>query len=256
MTQKRKEKKRDMSELVLSPRTPENVERIPKDDLFKTCEASLPSPRRKRNLRMTPVRTSILGGSKPFREANNSGKKFNSRTKRTPRKNQTKHDDSADSNETFIRFERDSLEENTRMSTPKTITPKNINLSPPKQLKTADPSPKKKLEPKVPNSSPKKKLERKTPNSAPQDKDFVKPKINNSRPQRQLIPRSTNPRPQRQLIPRATNPRPQRQLIPRGTNPRPQRQLANCNYSLLTRTQSFKSTAELERDYFSSLRSF
>lgn len=242
----------------LSPRTPEKVERIPKEDVFKTCEASMPSPRRRRQLRMTPARTSILSGGKPFKEANNSGRRFNSRTKRTPRKNQTL-DNSADSNETFIRFERDSLEENRRMSTPKTIEPKTPNQSPPKELeiefKTTDPSPKKKIEQKITSSSPKKKLERKTPNSAPQGR-FIKPKINIPRPQRQLIPRSTNPRPQRQLIPRATNPRPQRLLIPRPTNPRPQRQISNCNYSLITRTQSFKSTAELERDYFSSLRSF
>lgn len=131
-----------------SPKTPTKVARIRDEESFKTCKAVMPTPGTRRQLRMTPVRTSLLAGGKPFREVNSSGRKFNSRTKKTPLKlsnhKEEKPDDkdtaneSADSNETFIRleqepvFDRDSLEIGLKLQTerPRRSIPKRMSTRP------------------------------------------------------------------------------------------------------------------------------
>lgn len=100
-----------------SPKTPnKSSDRIKKDDSFKTCKTTMATPRTRRQLRMTPARTSILSGGNPFKEAQGSGKKFNSSRKRITSAKKTNGNDTAGSNETFIKceqelmFDRDSLD--------------------------------------------------------------------------------------------------------------------------------------------------
>lgn len=296
----------------LSPGTPTKVERIPKEDSFKTCKATMPSPKTRRQLRMTPARTSILSGGKPFKEGNNSGRKFNSRPKRTPRKQGHNDDDSAGSNETFIRceqdnlFDHDSLEEKRksipvidssisnpqesqkqlltrasmrgpRTSTPTIKAPTQPAISPimPKEYnndqlqlppKASEPlaapenvkkqnhgssnkkivagsksrSPIKKRSATTKSDSTSKVTNFKAPNfkapitKAPQNSEF-------KRKRTFVTPMPANRPPWK----------PQSSFV--GTA---SKYLSQCNNSRITRTQSFKSTAELERDYFNSLRSF
>lgn len=74
-----------------------------KDEGFKTCQSVVHTPGTKRVLRMTAARTSFMSGGTPFKEVVSSGKKFNSRKK----SKKANGDISCDSNETFIRHERD-----------------------------------------------------------------------------------------------------------------------------------------------------
>lgn len=297
----------------LSPGTPTKVDRIPREDSFKTCKATLPSPKTRRQLRMTPARTSILGGGKPFKEGNNSGRKFNSRSKRTPRKQGHIDDDSAGSNETFIRseqdnlFDHDSLEEKRksipvinssisnpqesqklltrasmrgpRTSTPTIKAPTQPAISPimPKEYNNDQPLP----EASKPLTAPENV---KKQNHGSSNKKIVASKSRSPIKKRPATTKSvstskvTNLKASNFKAPNFKAPatkapqnsefkRKRTFVTPMPANRPPwkpqssfvgtaSKYLSQCNNSRITRTQSFKSTAELERDYFNSLRSF
>lgn len=132
-----------------SPKTPDKVEKIPKEDSFKTAKTTMQTPSTKHRLRMTSVRISLSEGKNVFKEAHSSGKKFNMRTRsktnasannnvslrKQNQNNNNNINDTAGSNETFIRceqelmFDRDSLEVANRKfsSTPKQTMNNNNN---------------------------------------------------------------------------------------------------------------------------------
>lgn len=279
-------------ESVSTPKTPTNVERIARDESFKTCKTVMPTPHTRRNLRVTPARTSILSGGKPYGGLDvSSGRKNRRPRRRTPghpliglSQNET-----TDSNETFIKCEqellidRDSLEGNQQSSPFKAnpqrivarrpninnISPDTLNLSPRKltPMRTSSPktssrrlsSPKpKKVSPKIASAkraSPKKKA---SPQKKAPSPKFKSPK---------MIARKISPRKPvtRQFSLRQASTRkysPQKLNNVRGlvtplatTTLNASRLNSSRLYASRPRTQSFKSTAELERDYFSSLRS-
>lgn len=260
-------------------RTPEKAPKIPRDDSFKTCKASMPSPEIRRRLRKTPARNSILSGHKPYREVTSSGRKFNSRRKaasrqqRTPNGSITNLNGSADSNETFIRHERDlqydpdSLDLND--STHQRRQPKPIDdTTRPVELK--QPSPTKKFSPikkqqqqqqPQQQSQVSKRLSRQMPltkakpvpmpTSTPMPMAFAKPmprpKPNPIHMTRYMS--STAKKPQPPVFKKPSS------IISNSSVASSRRCLSQWNTPRLTRAQSFKSTAELEREYFSSLRS-
>lgn len=279
-----------------SPKTPEKVERIPKDDSFKTCKTTMATPRTRRQLRMTPARASILSGGKPFQELSSS-KKFNSR-RRGRRQNET-----AGSNDTFTRYEteilfdRDSLEISDltiagSRSSDKSLSPQKKDLKPltPQQeeiktpeLQKEDPKPNepevskagplnnnqslskqptflKQKEPKpTKNQSPKKnKSPKKTrsPRKVPLPRLVPSPKVPQSQKRAQPSKKTLMPPPPAPKL-RSSFITPQAYKKPSSLASTASRYLSTWNNSSISeRTRLYKSTAELERDYFSSLRSF
>lgn len=257
-------------------KTPEKAPKIPKDDSFKTCKASMPSPDVRRRLRATPARNSILSGHKPYREFTSSGRKFNSRrkaanNKRTPNGSTNNLNESADSNETFIRHERDLLYDPDSLdlneSTHQSRQPKRIDeTTRPVELK--QPSPTKKFSPikkqqqqQQQQSQVTKRLSRQMPltkakpipmpTSTPMPMAFAKPmprpKPNPIHMTRYMS--STAKKPQPPVFKKPSS------IISNSSVASSRRCLSQWNTPRLTRAQSFKSTAELEREYFSSLRS-
>lgn len=248
-----------------SPKTPEKVERIPRDDSFKTCKTTMATPRTRRQLRMTPARASILSGGKPFKEGVSSGKKFNTRRRR-------QLDETARSNETFTRceqelmFDRDSLEASKLSITsfPKlsiSSTPK-----PPPQVLEKESPPKLREKPELqekPKPNPPKETKSQEVTKPQEEIKLAEVKnqslskqptfLKNKKAKNTLMPPPAAPKVasdpgNRFITPRVSKPA---SLI--GTS---SRYLSQWNNSYITRARSYKSTAELERDYFSSLRSF
>lgn len=292
------------------PKTPEKVDKIPRDDSFKTCKTFMPSGKTKRQLRMTPARNSILSGGTPFKETTPAMKRFNSRSKKLNKSGSKRFNDTADSNETFIRheqellFDRDSLDmahhklsstplvlpellpsppmqNSRRRSTPKVFEveenpqtkqrPSGANkpkveegtkvISPRKEIKSDKRAPE--IKTKVP--SPIKVVNRnkpatKAPASIVQAK-FRRPISPAKSTRRPLSPTGKTFRkplsPSRFKKPSSPQraKRPQMQVPSSVKSTASSRYLSQWNNSRLTRTQSFKSTAELEREYFTSLRS-
>lgn len=234
-----------------SPKTPPKVGRPSHDDSFKTCKATLPTPKTRRLLRMTPARTSILSGGNPFKEAKSSGKKFNSR-----RKNNSSHhqNDTVGSNETFLKFEqelmfdRDSLE-----VAGKPVPRKNPMLE--KMPELAKVPIVEKNTPQMEQMPIEEKVsmldkETRVIKPVPKKKNLMPPPAarNISRPPSSL-PRNVGRNKLTSTIKKSY------MVTPRTRNAE-SRYLTPSNRSCLSRAQSFKSTAELEKDYFSSLRSF
>lgn len=259
------------------PVTPTKVRKIQKDDSFKTCKTVMPSPKTRRQLRMTPARNSILSGGTPFKESTSAGRKFNSRKKGSKRLN-----DTGGSNETFIRheqdllFDRDSLDvANHKMSS----TPKHSHLPevPDDLLEAPDHLP------DVPDHSPELLAEvskkppetaKKTPETTKRPSETAKKPSDTSKkpfevPKKLPDVRNKMPPPPGPIALAKSESR--QRKVNRYITPRPPafkkppssvistasstRCLSQLNRSRLTRTQSFKSTAELEREYFTSLRS-
>lgn len=299
-----------------SPKTPEKVERIPKDESFKTCKTTVASPKTRRKLRMTPARASILSGGKPFQEGNSSSKVFNRRRRHNVSGRQ--QNETAGSNDTFTRceqelmFDRDSLEVSNRKlsksSTPKQsplgleqlerelaliehsdppVEPSKPQQEPQKPQKE-DPkpprSPSEPTEPKVPKAGPLNALSDGQVNNLSLSKQptFLKKKnpnsnnnnINNRRSPRKAkssknpSPKKGGSSPKKTMMPPPAMPKGpsavRRSFItpqvlykkPSSLASTASRYLSSWNNSYIARTRSYKSTAELERDYFSSLRSF
>lgn len=267
-----------MDEPSSPPKTPTNVQRIPRDESFKTCKAEVASPSTRQRLRMTPIRTSILSGGKPFKEAKNSNSKsFRSRRKTL----KTSEEDSVGSNETFIRceqeFDRDSLDKPrpslTRLrgpSIPKppplspitapedpsqtrfSSTPKKV--SPEKKVKQVKESctfkkesPKKVVKkPLKSQEQPSVSYKRMSPKRAPRP---LPPPFGSSRPRFSSSKASMPPPPPRFPFPTVEK----RKMT---ANQNSSRYLTSTNKSRLTRSLSYKSTAELEKEFINSLRSF
>lgn len=260
-------------------RTPEKAPRIPRDDSFKTCKASVSSPDVRRRLRATPARNSILSGRKPYREVTSSGRKFNSRRKAASKQQRTANgstnnlNESADSNETFIRHERDLLYDPDSLdlneSSHQRRQPKQIDDIT-RQVEPKQPSPTKKFSPikkqhpqqqQQPQSQVTKRLSRQMPltkakpiqmpTSTPMPMAFAKPmprpKPNPIHMTRYMS--STAKKPQPTIFKKPSS------IISNSSVASSRRCLSQWNTPRLTRAQSFKSTAELEREYFSSLRS-
>lgn len=196
-----------------------------------------------RELRMTPARNSILSGGQPFKEVTSSGKKFNSRRKANRSGHLSRLNDTVGSNETFIDarqelvFDRDSLDTNP----PSSLRRQRISSTPKPMERAPAPviaKPVSKL-PVVESTS-----------------KFKAPRV---RP----IGQAAKPRQQTKQQPKPFN----RYVTPRHLNVSTRhpdnsrssfmfkRPMLCSTPGQLTRSQSFKSTAELERDYFNSLRS-
>lgn len=282
-----------------SPKTPENVQRIPRDDSFKTCK---PTPRR---LRQTPARMSIMGGGKPYKEATSSGmKKFNSRRKYNTSQNNLANE-TCNSNETFVKceqalqFEGDSLEgpgsvpkrrdakplaqqQLHQQQQPEPLLESECEIPSFTELKIVDSqqiSPKKKTPQR---QSPKKQTpkrqspKKQTPKQRPDKKSnsneskqmppprprpiFTKTKLPLSR--EQLLKQNQQQQNKARLESQATRNQFLTPKLPTFRKPpaslisTASRYMNSFNTSRLTRSTSFKSTAELERAYFNSLRSF
>lgn len=212
-----------------SPKTPIRLDKIPRDESFKTCKSTMPTPHSRLNLRVTPARASMMRGEKPFKEAAQSSGRKQRRGRRvieaTPGLSTAKlQNQTTDSNETFIRceqelmFDRDSLESgnpNRMSSTPK-------QRASPKKLQNM--------------------LQQVEEENQPKDK-FIRP-ISRPRSNTQvskLTERSTRETARKRLV-RA----PLERTLP----------ALSRTLSRTMRSDSYRSTAELERDYFSSLRSF
>lgn len=302
-----------------SPKTPEKVDKIPKDESFKTCKTTMATPKTRlqlRKLRMTPARASILSGGKPFQEGNGSMKKFNTRRRNNVSVRQ--QNETVNSNETFTRceqelmFDRDSLEISNRKLS-KSSTPKRASLSldqleeelalieqsqlhkdplEPQQeiLKSQElPKPQEPLvlpekskpqEPKVSNEKPLNALSEGQVNNQSLSKQptFLKKKNTNINNTNRKSPRKgkglfKKPSPKKGSSPKKTSMPPpalpkvssdlRRSFITPQVYKKPaslastaSRYLSTWNNSYMPRTRSYKSTAELERAYFSSLRSF
>lgn len=219
------------------PKTPEG-QKIPKDDSFKTCRTTRASPETRRLFRMTPARQSILSGGKPYKESNRSTSR-----RRKPNTSQL----TSASNDTFIRcerelmFDRDSLEVGNRKcsSTPKQIAgliadtlhqlEEDLQSVDDKKMDTPKPSDER------PKESPKLLVEKQESPKLFKQPTFLKK-------DRQDVDDKTR-RPFRyKRLPSLA-----------GTA---SRYLTQRNTSRLTRASSYKSTAEIERDFFKSLRSF
>lgn len=275
------------------PKTPEKVGRIPKDDSFKTCKTTMATPRTRRQLRMTPARASILSGGKPFHELSSS-KKFNSR-RRGRRQNDTAgSNDTFTRYETELLFDRDSLELSDRrlskspqkpspaqQKEPKPISPQQEILKTPESQKeepkpiepevskagplnnqslSKQPTFLKKKEPKpIKNPSPKKNKSPKkarSPKKVPSPKKVLSPKKVQSQRKNQPLKKTLMPPPP---VPKLKSSfiTPQAYKKPSSLASTASRYLSTWNSSCISeRTRHYKSTAELERDYFSSLRSF
>lgn len=281
-------------------KTPEKVEKIPKDDslIFKTCKTTMATPATRRQLRMTPARISLSEGKKVFREANSSGKKFNSRKKLN---NSSKNiveparldslieqnnniNNTAGSNETFIRceqelmFDRDSLEfasNNRRISSsPKHVRRHQQQLSQQKQqqqqkMRTSSPKKAATLPSPIVSKARISKSPIKKASPAKANKIQLSP-IQNKMPPPVGVPKQQKPAPKlnekslwnssnrsKFVTPQATKPAAVFR-VPSSLKGTASKYLnsSQWNNSRLTRAQSFKSTAEIERNYFSSLRSF
>lgn len=276
-------------------KTPEKVNKIPKDDSFKTCKATMPTPATRRQLRMTPARMSMSQGRKIFREANSSGRKFNTRGKKsrnnTPLNDKSK-DDTHGSNETFIRceqelmFDRDSLEIGNLSSSPKVNSPNkrrqnhlvvkqtieenspdiNSNLiekrsSPIKK----DPSPTKPVQKSSKSPARKSKSPKKI--SKPVVISPIKKKMPPPPIPKPVAVASNKPKFAGRSVLNNSNrkfitPQVSKQVasfrVPSSLKMTASKYLdsSKWNNSRITRAQSFKSTAEIERNYFNSLRSF
>lgn len=222
-------------------KTPVKIHMIPKDDSFKTCKTEMPASM-KRQLRMTPARNSILSGGTPFKEVTSSGKKFNSRRKVARSAQTSKLDDTGGSNETFVRHEQDLLFDRDSLDTHPPSARRHRISSTPKPFE------------RVQISSIAK------PDLKPISKPNPKPKPLESKFKAPLV-RPPKPKPQQQQNIQA---KPfNRFVTPKHLNvsnryPESARSSIfkrSMNTSGLIRSQSFKSTAELEREYFSSLRS-
>lgn len=249
-----------------TPKTPENAPKIPRDESFKTCKAS---PVVRRQLRSTPARLSILSGNKPFKEAGSSHKKFNSRRKAC------QHNDTAGSNETFIRheqdllYDRDSLDPSQQLPqhfidnvTQQVIAPRTSSPKIKRHTDKEQPNPKRKSSPK--KSSPKKASPRKlsSPSKIQPTRIVTRP-LPKPRPLAAPKPRAQQPialQWNRYMSSTAKKPMgpPTSQFkkpVMNSSVASSRRCLGQWNTPRITRTQSFRSTAELERDYISSLRS-
>lgn len=242
-----------------SPKTPMRPEnKIPRDESFKTCKSTMPSPRRRHNLRITPARTSILSGGKPFKEAGaTSGRKMRKsrRLAATPGFPRIQNE-TTDSNETFIRCEQELMFDRDSLDFPKPAN--GLSSSPHERNRiSSTPKPSNRISstPKPSNrvSSPRKPVlvEKKMPAPKPiQPAKMLPPKpIQSAKmPAPRPVTRRPNPTPKTE----------QRSLRrpPAFLNTSSRYLSSQWNTSHRLRTQSFKSTAELERDYFSSLRSF
>lgn len=269
------------------PKTPSRATESQGDESFRTCKDSMPTPSTRYMLRMTTTRSSILAGATPFKES----KPPSLRANRSRPKN-----DTLGSNDTFIMqeqelmFDRDSLEPiNTRFSsTPKPNQPicPAIEESPDNEQLTAKPAP------ILPKEEPDQQLNLNRLSLSKQP-TFLKEKGtgNNSldclvaqvRPQtssgktrmspNKNIARKKSPTKKNRMPPPPPPPPSstrtvkdsirKRFVTPRAVFRKPanlmgtaSRYLSQMNSSKLTRSHSYKSTAELERDYFKSLRSF
>lgn len=278
-----------------SMRTPEKVHKIPKDDSFKTCRAQMPTPGARRQLRATPARHSILSGGQPYKEVHSSGRKFNSRRKgrlqkgATNSNNNTHLNDTTSSNETFIRHERDLMYDRDSLDTdlslqkqqhattrnqPQPILEKSLDIiddttRPVTALRSSSPrkpSPKK-APPK--RQSPKKSspIKRQSTTARAATRPVPKPRpipMPSSTPMPMAAPRwnrymsSTAKKPTGASANQFKKPSSAMDSS-RSSVASSRRCLAQWNTprlgSTMSRTQSFRSTAELERDYISSLRS-
>lgn len=299
-----------------SPKTPEKVERIPKDESFKTCKTTVASPRARRKLRMTPARVSMLSGGKPFQEATYSPRLF-SRRRRQLNVSVRQQNETAASNDTFTRceqelmFDRDSLEVSNRKLS-KSSTPKRSPLAlnqlerelaliensdppvepskprqEPQEPQKEDPKPPQSnsepQEPKVSKAGPLNDLADGQVNNQSLSKQptFLKKKNpnsnnNNNRKSPRKAKSSKNPSPKKGGSSPKKTMMPPPPAMPKGPSvvrrsfitpkvlyKKPSslastasRYLSSWNNSYIARTRSYKSTAELERDYISSLRSF
>lgn len=281
--------------------TPDKLEKIPRDDSFKTCESTMATPRTRHNLRQTAARTSILSGGTPYKESPClTGKKNRSRRKMLA----VQENLTTDSNETFIRceqellFDRDSLEIGTShpirfSSTPRTsdrfnppIEPiaatepiekmADIKASPVNETQVITKSVEK-VEKK--NTVQEKREGFKKPQVAKESETFKKPEVFKKpeafkKPQAPIPKRTPRNIPNQRVVDRSSQktkqepknndqntfitPRVGMRRAAEMTSTASSRYLSSSklNSSRLSRALSFKSTAELERDYFSSLRSF
>lgn len=228
-------------------------QKISKDDSFKTCKAEMPTGgAARRQLRMTPARNSILSGHQPFKEVSSSGKKFNRRRKvNKSGQNLSKLNDTAGSHETFVAHEQELLFDRDSLDThPPSARRMRISSTPKPCFERIQPSVTRQKSPVLEQSEIK---------PAPPKPRVVQSRIKAARPKPNLIPDSKfkAPRPQAREFNRFVTPR---------TSNFSTRYCDSAKSSIfkrpnmaptgaLTRTQSFKSTAELERDYFMSLRS-
>jgi hypothetical protein len=218
-------------------KTPTKIHMIPKEDSFKTCKTEIPSAMR-RKLRMTPARNSILSGGTPFKEVSSSGKKFNSRRKVARAAQTSKLDETGGSNETFVRHEQDLLFDRDSLETHPPSVRRHRISSTPKPLERVELLSSVKPFPRPIPAPPK-----------PVESKFKAP-----------LMRPPKPKPQQQNIQQKPF---NRFVTPRHnvTNRCPESARSSIfkrsmnTTNALNRSQSFKSTAELERDYFNSLRS-
>lgn len=263
----------------------ENRPKIPKDDGFKTCQSMMPTPKLRRTLRMTAARTSILTGGKPYKEVGSSGKKFNSRKKAAANKSGKLNDTTINSNDTFIRHERDIFDRDSLdyvFRSPSSLNhhdgPRTSEVKPrANSFRTPTNSP-----PPTKANSPKKPSDNSLPTKSPMQKSTKKlitrppttspAKVTNlTKPKPTALQPATNPRarpirqkylPQQQQ--RTTQLKLQSQQKPRFltggkfnnniNRPKPAGRLTRPGASQ-TRDAQYKSTAELEKEYFNSLRS-
>lgn len=302
---------------VPSPKTPAEAGRTRKDDSFKTCKTTVNmSPNTRRQLRMTPARTSILSGGKPFKEAGSSGRKFNTR-RRQP--GQKEFNETGGSNETFVMreqeliFDRDSLDSPNIRKISSTPKPTRLSTRPQSQK---SPSP-------LPTGLSIQNQSRKSPSPLPTRLSVRNASRKSSSPMQARLSarlqskKSPSPVPTRlsarhksRKSPAKMQPKssarsqnrkspiplpPKFSARPQGRkSPTPLPRVLECNLNTsrmqtinrrrvikpklaawrppsvmgtaskymnqcdnrITRARSFKSTAELERDYFNSLRSF
>lgn len=227
---------------ILSPRTPEKVEKIPRDDSFKTCKTTVLTPRTRINLRNTPLRESIASGNKPFKENTPTGKRFNLR-RRPAAKKPEQPDARASVLEQKPRIhERPRVPERTKI----------LEKAKVQQQQQAEKKPKSKniINDMDDNGNL-------SDSSTSTNDTFIKPS-----PAVQAIPKvpvipigpPISVRNKRFITPMMTNTF-RKPASLRSTSSRYLNSSQWNNNSTLIRANSFRSTAELERDYFKSLRS-
>lgn len=272
-----------------SPKTPDDIQKIPRDESFKTCKAADPSPRlRREGLRKTPARMSVFSGGKPYKEAGgvSSGRKFNSRRKNNNTSQNHLANVTANSNETFVKCEQELMFEGDSLEGPAQVGVGRRDAKPlvQQQLHQAIPEPLFETESEVPQSKPIESISprfQQLKTKQPSPKKQVPKQI---RPDTKVIQSRQMPPPSQ---PRAKPTQTREQLLKKNQRQQNQarresqairnqfltpklptfrkppasligtasRYMNSFNTSRLTRSTSFKSTAELERDYFSSLRS-
>jgi len=203
-----------------------------------------PSPRMRLRLRVTAARTSIMSGGKPYKEVGSSSKKLRSRKKA---KKLNSSDTSLRSNDTFVRhegdiFDRDSLDPKLSLGniSGKLSAPRSPDVE--NSFRTPNASPEPQEQKPIPSNKKKSSIKKliKTPGPVVRPRAAVRPR-SEIKPRLELKMRSNvKLRPDLKL---RSDMKPRKIVTNNFTRPRPRD------------SQRYKSTAELEKEYFSSLRS-